>query len=240
MATEIAKSPICHVFKSRPAWVSLCFFKTVLYPYFMTHSSPILYSFRRCPYAIRARLAIAYAGIKVEIREIDLKHKPEHLLFISPKATVPVLLLSDATVVAESLDIMHWALAQHDPDNWLFVDAQSNTLLHWNDGEFKYYLDRYKYADRYPEFSEDYYRQHAEVFLAELDARLSNNPYLAGQHFSLLDAAIFPFIRQFAAVDNVWFTTSHYRQLKRWLQEISLSGLFASVMDKHAVWKPGG
>jgi glutathione S-transferase len=206
----------------------------------MNNSLPILYSFRRCPYAIRARLAIAYAGIAVEIREIDLKHKPEHLLAISPKATVPVLLLPEGNVLEESLDIISWALAQHDPDNWLYVDAQPDMLLHWNDGEFKHYLDRYKYADRYPEFSAEYYRQQAEVFLAELEARLSKTRYLAAQHFSLLDAAIFPFIRQFAAVDNTWFAATHYHQLKRWLQEISLSALFVSVMGKHAVWHPGG
>jgi glutathione S-transferase len=199
-----------------------------------TETLPILYSFRRCPYAIRARLAIAYAGIHVAIREVELKRKPEHMLALSPKGTVPVLLLPDGMVLEQSLDIMRWALAQHDPDNWLVFANELETLVQWNDGDFKYYLDRYKYADRYPAFSENYYRQHAESFLIELESRLTENLYLGGQHFSLLDAAIFPFIRQFAAVDNVWFVASQYQHLNSWLKGFAASALFVSVMKKHS------
>jgi glutathione S-transferase len=202
----------------------------------MANLLPILYSFRRCPYAIRARLAIAYAGISVEIREVQLKHKPEQMLSISPKGTVPVLQLPDGKVIDESLDIMRWALAQHDPENWLDTDEDAERLIQWNDGDFKYYLDRYKYADRYPEFTESYYRSQAEMFLAELGYKLTQNPYLGGNHFSLLDAAIFPFIRQFATVDSLWFHSSEYRHFNKWLNRLLASNLFTSVMVKHAVW----
>ena len=202
----------------------------------MTNPLPILYSFRRCPYAIRARLAIIYAGIPVEIREVQLKQKPAQMLAISAKGTVPVLQLPDGEVIDESLDIMHWALAQHDPEHWLDAGEDSEKLIQWNDGDFKYYLDRYKYADRYPEFPKNYYRSQAEVFLAELESKLSQHPYLGGSHFSLLDAAIFPFMRQFAAVDRLWFHSSDYRHLNNWLNGLLVSDLFVSVMVKHPVW----
>jgi glutathione S-transferase len=202
----------------------------------MIASLPILYSFRRCPYAIRARLAIAYAGIPVEIREVQLKHKPEQMLAISPKGTVPILQLPDGKVIDESLDIMHWALAQNDPDNWLDAGEDAERLIQWNDGDFKYYLDRYKYADRYPEFPPSYYRSQGETFLAELEAKLSQSLYLAGNHFSLLDAALLPFIRQFAAVDS-WFHSSEYQQLNEWLNQLLSSDLFLSVMVKYPTWK---
>ena len=202
----------------------------------MTHSLPILYSFRRCPYAIRARLAIAYAGIPVEIREVQLKHKPEHMLAISPKGTVPVLQLPDGKVIDESLDIMRWALTQHDPEHWLDAGEDAEKLIQWNDGDFKTYLDRYKYADRYPEFPESHYRNHGEKFLVELESKLSLTPYLAGDHFSIADAAVFPFIRQFAAVDKQWFITSNFHRLNEWLGSLLASELFASVMTKHPVW----
>ncbi len=199
----------------------------------MTNALPILYSFRRCPYAIRARLAIAYAGISVEIREVQLKHKPEQMLVISPKGTVPVLQLPDGKVIDESLNIMDWALAQHDPEHWLDTGEESETLIEWNDGDFKTYLDRYKYADRYPEFSESYYRKEGEKFLVVLEKKLSQNAYLGGRHFSRVDAAIFPFIRQFAAVDNLWFQASGFRQLINWLDALLASELFLTVMSKH-------
>lgn len=202
----------------------------------MNSHLPILYSFRRCPYAIRARLAIAYVGVTVEIREVQLKHKPKQMLAISPKATVPVLQLPDGKVLDESLGIMSWALAQNDPDNWLDAGSDSEQLIQWNDGNFKYFLDRYKYADRYPELSESYYRGQAEIFLAELEHTLSQQPYLSGAHLGLLDAAIFPFIRQFAAVDNHWFHASDYRQLNNWLTVWLTSDLFVSVMTKYPVW----
>jgi glutathione S-transferase len=202
----------------------------------MSNPLTILYSFRRCPYAIRARLAIAYAGIAVEIREVQLKNKPEQMLTLSPKGTVPVLQLPDGKVIDESLDIMRWALAQNDPVNWLELDEDAEKLIQWNDGEFKYYIDRYKYADRYPEFPETYYRTQCETFLADLEHRLNQYPYLSGSHLTLLDAAIFPFIRQFAAVDSQWFSTSNYHHLNNWLDSWIASDLFNSVMGKHPEW----
>ncbi|MDO9104662.1 MAG: glutathione S-transferase [Methylovulum sp.] len=198
----------------------------------MTDTLPVLYSFRRCPYAIRARMAIAYADVSVTLRDVDLKHKPEHLLVISPKATVPVLQLQNGVVIDESLAIMQWALAQHDPDNWLSSPQDAYQLIEWNDGDFKYYLDRYKYADRYPEFPASHYRQQAELFLSELEQRLRSARHLCGSSFALADAAIFPFIRQFANVDNHWFEHSRYPALNIWLSRLLNSVWFNAVMGK--------
>lgn len=202
-------------------------------------NSPILYSFRRCPYAMRARLAIANSAIPVELREVVLRNKPQQLLDISPKGTVPVLLLLNDTVIDESLDIMHWALAQKDPDNWLPKEliADIKQLIKNNDGEFKYYLDRYKYADRYPEQPEIYYREQAEQFLLDLENRLSQHRFLCSDSISLADMAIFPFIRQFANVNSNWFQSSPYQHLKQWLQLHIESELFISIMNKYATWE---
>lgn len=205
----------------------------------MTADLPILYSFRRCPYAIRARLAIYYSGIQVEIREISLSNKPEPMLALSPKGTVPVLVLPNSKVIEESLDIMHWALSLNDPKHWLDISETSYDLIDKNDGHFKYYLDRYKYADRYPEFTEMYYRRQAESFISELDYRLTLSTYLCGDRFTVVDAAIFPFIRQFSKVDNTWFQASDYHALKHWLEQLIYSDLFQSVMANFPLWKPG-
>ena len=199
---------------------------------------PILYSFRRCPYAIRARMAIAYASIKLEIREVSLAKKPASLLAISPKATVPVLELSDR-VIDESLDVMGWALQQSDPDNWLAPETQieQQSLIAENDSEFKGWLDRYKYWDRYPQQSQQDYRINAEKFIAKLERRLQTNSYLCGAKICLADIAIFPFIRQFAFVDKPWFDNSNYPAVQRWLNHFLHSDLFDRVMQKHAVWQ---
>ncbi|NOR72199.1 MAG: glutathione S-transferase [Methylomarinum sp.] len=202
-------------------------------------NSPILYSFRRCPYAMRARLAIANSAIPVELREVVLRNKPQQLLDISAKGTVPVLLLLDGTVIDESLGIMHWVLAQNDPDNWLANDLTEDIkqLIQGNDEEFKYYLDRYKYADRYPEQPETYYREQAEQFLLDLESRLSQHNFLCSDAVSLADIAIFPFIRQFANVNSDWFQASPYTYLKQWLQLHIESALFISIMDKYPAWE---
>lgn len=196
----------------------------------MMNDLPILYSFRRCPYAIRARMALIYADICVEIQEVQLNNKPEHLLLISPKATVPVLQLTNGKVIAESLDIMRWALGLHDPEKWLRFGNDAEALIKRNDGDFKYYLDRYKYADRYPDFSQDYYRQQAEVFLAELEARLVNSKYLCGHSLSIADVAIFPFIRQYAGVDRDGFERSIFQALTKWLDTLLSLELFTVAM----------
>jgi len=202
---------------------------------------PILYSFRRCPYAMRARLAIAISAVSVELREVVLRDKPQALLDISAKATVPVLLLPNGKIIDESLDIMHWALSFNDPDNWKnkVRTDDINQLIQANDGEFKYYLDRYKYADRYPEYSEQYYRQKAEVFLAELENRLNQHSYLCGENKCLADMAIFPFIRQFANVDLDWFESSDYQKLNLWLNQQTESDCFIAIMDKYSEWQMG-
>ena len=199
---------------------------------------PVLYSFRRCPYAMRARLAIAYAGITVELREVVLRDKPLELLTASPKGTVPVLVLPDGQVIDESLEIMLWAIQQNDPANWtgIWQNSSVQRLIQTNDTEFKYYLDRYKYADRYAEHPPEYYRQQAEVFLSQLEQYLKQSQYLFGSTFNLAHAAIAPFIRQFAAVNADWFATSHYPALRQWLQAFVNSALFQSVMRQYQPW----
>lgn len=204
---------------------------------------PILYSFRRCPYAIRARLAIKVSQIQVELREVVLAEKPKAMLAESPKGTVPVLVLSDDTVIDESKDIMFWALNQNDPDKWLSQHQEKineiDALITLNDNDFKRYLDHYKYADRFPEQPMEYYREQGEVFLQQLETRLSKNPFLLGDSLSMADMAIVPFIRQFAFVDKPWFDRSPYRQLQDWLENILASDLFNKVMIKQSQWKEG-
>lgn len=200
---------------------------------------PILYSYRRCPYAMRARMALHVADIQVEIREIALRDKPAHMLQVSPKGTVPVLVLQDGSVIEQSIDIMLWALNIHDPDGWLHADyAQTMRWIASNDGEFKQVLDHYKYPERYPEYSQLEYRTQGEAFLQMLEDALQAQPYLLGEHASIADVAIFPFIRQFAAVDTEWFSQSPYLALGRWLAGWAQSDLFASIMRKHPVYQP--
>ena len=204
----------------------------------MPANLPILYSFRRCPYAMRARLAIANSNIAVELREVVLRNKPQQLLDISPKGTVPVLQLPDGKIIEESLDIMHWALSQNDRDNWLSnsLTEDIKQLIQWNEGEFKCYLDRYKYADRYPEHNELFYRQKAEDFIAELETRLSQQAFLCGENCCIADISIFPFIRQFSNVDTNWFQSSNYQNLNQWLNGLVESDLFNSIMEKYPAW----
>ncbi|HEY0290575.1 MAG TPA: glutathione S-transferase [Pseudomonas sp.] len=200
----------------------------------LNSATPTLYSFRRCPYAMRARMALRYAGCDVDIIEVSLKAKPAEMLQRSPKGTVPVLLLA-SEVLEQSLDIMHWALAQNDPHDWSMTaspDAQREIaqLIAQNDGAFKQDLDRYKYAVRYPEFSQEEYRQRAEVFLCELEGRLQQRDYLVANHLTLADIALAPFIRQFCFVDPDWFWQSPYPKLREWLQRFLNSALFIQSM----------
>lgn len=198
---------------------------------------PILYSYRRCPYAMRARMALSYAGIPVEIREISLKDKPAHMLQVFPKGTVPVLVLPGGQVIDQSLEIMQWALQQHDADGWLSADPQHAALLiAESDGSFKQNLDRYKYAVRFPQHSAADYRQQGELFLAKLELQLQQSSFLLGNAISLADIAIFPFIRQFAAVDDGWFESSDYIKLKLWLKHLVESELFSRVMAKYQTY----
>ena len=202
---------------------------------------PILYSYRRCPYAMRARMALRYAKIDVEIREIALREKPLHMLAVSPKGTVPVLVLSSGKVLEQSLDIMDWALAQSDVDEWIVqnqeVQKLTADLIATNDGAFKQALDKYKYAIRFPENPPDVYRAQGEAFLQRLESLLQQNAYLCRNAVSKADAAIFPFVRQFSMVDETWFETANYPALKTWLNGFLNSQLFIDVMQKHPVWK---
>jgi glutathione S-transferase len=185
-------------------------------------------------------MAIAIAGVIVELREVEWRDKPEALLVVSPKGTVPVLQLENGTVIDQSLDIMFWALCQNDSEHWLKSSWLHNAeqLIRHNDEEFKYYLDRYKYADRYQAHTELYYRQQGELFLTVLETLLKHNQFLCGNHFAFADAAIVPFIRQFAAVDSEWFESSPYPAVKRWLNSFLTSKLFEVVMTKYQPWKP--
>ncbi|KTB66631.1 glutathione S-transferase [Pseudomonas allii] len=195
-------------------------------------SEALLYSFRRCPYAIRARLALRYSGVPVQIIEVSLKAKPAEMLALSPKGTVPVLSV-DGQVIEESLEIMQWALAQHDPGDWLLQDDPAVlALIAENDQGFKYHLDRYKYADRYPEHPMEHYRAEGEVFLQKLEGLLAERAYLLAEHPSLADMALAPFVRQFAHVDREWFAGTPYQRLQAWLQRVLTSPLFIAVMTK--------
>jgi glutathione S-transferase len=186
---------------------------------------------------MRARMALSYAGISVEIREISLKDKPAHMLQLSAKGTVPVLVLANGQVIDQSLEIMQWALQQRDVDGWLSADPQHAALLiAENDGSFKQNLDRYKYAIRFPEHAAEDYRQQGALFLAKLELQLQQTSFLLSNKISLADIAIFPFIRQFAAVDSDWFESSDYIKLKTWLQHMVESELFQGVMVKYPTY----
>ena len=191
-----------------------------------------LYSFRRCPYAMRARMALRYCGVPVEIVEVSLKAKPAEMLAISPKGTVPVL-DANGRVIDESLEIMRWALAQNDPQDWLLSgDARVAELIEANDQVFKVHLNRYKYAERYPEQPMEVYRAEGEMFLRRLEELLEGRDYLLTDHPSLADIALLPFVRQFAHVDREWFAQTPYVRLQAWLQRFLESELFTSIMKK--------
>jgi glutathione S-transferase len=198
---------------------------------------PILYSFRRCPYAMRARMAIAVSGIGVELREVVLRDKPLELIEASAKATVPVLVLQDGTVIDESLDIMRWTLGQNDPECWLASDDP--ILIQQNDGHFKAALDRYKYPHRFGLESGAPYRDDGLAILTQLDAKLLGYQFLSGETRGLADIAIFPFIRQFAATDQAWFDAQPLPALHRWLGNLLSSDLFASIMHRYPRWQEG-
>jgi glutathione S-transferase len=205
-------------------------------------SLPILYSFRRCPYAMRARAALISSGIAVELREVVLRDKPAAMLAASPKGSVPVLVLPDGRVIDESWDIMLWALRRHDAQDWLGKDelyAQAALpLVIENDTSFKRALDRYKYPERFPEHPQDFYRVQGEEFLQRLESHLHITPYLLGERMSIADAALLPFVRQFVSVDSHWFSTAPYPALRASLEAFTSSELFAKVMQKFPVWQP--
>ncbi|MBV1869117.1 MAG: glutathione S-transferase [Marinosulfonomonas sp.] len=203
----------------------------------MPRQAPILWSFRRCPYAMRARLAIASARIPVEHREILLRDKPAEFLATSPKGTVPVIDV-DGLVIEESFDVMLWALNQNDPENWLDVPPNAYDLIAQAEGPFKTALDRYKYASRIEDSDPKADRAEGSAFLVELDTMLCNQSCLAGTNYRLTDMAILPFVRQFAHVDLDWFNAQPWPDLSRWLEDFKSSDRFRGIMAKYPLWTP--
>ena len=209
----------------------------------MTAAYPVLYSFRRCPYAMRARMALSISGQTCQLREVVLRDKPAEMLEASPKGTVPVLVRANGDILEESLDIMLWALGVHDPDKWL--QPEVGTLdeilmqIEENDGPFKVHLDRYKYGTRFPDEDTSTHRAAGLAHLEKLNATLSGSTYLLGTRPSLADIAQFPFIRQFANTDRDWFDALPLPFLQACLAEWLDSVLFKGIMQKWPVWKTG-
>jgi len=213
----------------------------------MAGALPVLYSFRRCPYAMRARLALAVSGERYELREVVLRDKPAELLAASPKGTVPVLVLPDGTVIDQSLEVMLWVLRRNDPQHWLqplrgSVDEML-ALVAGNDGDFKRHLDRYKYPNRYQDESAadaqafaHQHRSQGAAWLKKLDGMLAEG-WLFGTRASLADMGLLPFVRQFAHTDAAWFTAQAWPRLQAWLAGFEASALYAGVMGKHAPWR---
>ncbi len=204
---------------------------------------PVLYSFRRCPYAMRARMAIAASGQRCELREVVLRDKPAELLAASPKGTVPVLVDVDGTVIDQSLDIMLWGLRRNDPEGWLRAEHatldEMLALVAECDGEFKLHLDGYKYPERHPGADAATHRAEGASFLMRLEARLAATRCLHGEHAALADIAIAPFVRQFAQVDAAWFATQPWPRLQGWLAARLQAPWFAQVMSKYPAWRSG-
>ncbi len=199
--------------------------------------APILYSFRRCPYAIRARMAVDAAGTAVELREVLLRNKPQAMLEASPKGTVPVLVLPGGAVIDQSLDVMIWALRSADPENWLANETESVAWLDELDREFKPRLDGYKYAHRGTPAQERRCREEAVVLLRQFEQRLGHR-HLLGADRTLADVGTFPFVRQFAHHDRDFFASLGLSRLEDWLEGFLSSQRFARVMLKRELW-PG-
>ena len=199
---------------------------------------PVLYTFRRCPFAIRARMALRYANVTVRIREVELKNKTAAMLEASAKGTVPILQLTNGLVIDESMEIMYWALTRSDPDSWL-KEGNQETTKQWiatNDLKFKPLLDNYKYPQRSDQQDPIFYRNQSMPYLLSLNNALSQHQWILGEHMGLVDVALFPFIRQFAMVDSDWFWNTSLPRLQEWLQCLLDTELFSSVMKKYQPW----
>ena len=201
---------------------------------------PVLYSFRRCPYAMRARMALWASGQTCELREVVLRDKPAELLAASPKGTVPVLVLADGTVIEQSLDIMRWALGRNDPMRWLEpgLDAML-ALVAECDGGFKHHLDLYKYPQRYADADMPAHRAQAGAFVTRLEMQLQGSRCLFADHPALADYAIAPFVRQYAQVDAAWFAAQPWPKVQAWLAHLQASAAWSGVMDKYPPWVAG-
>ncbi|MGC6511163.1 MAG: glutathione S-transferase [Parvibaculales bacterium] len=205
---------------------------------------PILYSFRRCPYAMRARMALASSGIECELREIILRNKPAHMLVLSPKGTVPVLWLTNGRVLDESLEVMQWALGQNDPEALTAYAAGEHEsaaeLIELNDGPFKHNLDRYKYASRYENADALEHRTACSAFVERLNGVLDGRPWLFGDKPKLVDLALLPFLRQFRIADPDWFDDqTQWPHVQAWVQAFLQSNRLAKVMRKYPIWQDG-
>ncbi len=207
----------------------------------LKNNLPILYSFRRCPYAMRARMAIHISSQKCEIREVLLRDKPPSMLEYSSKGTVPVLVLQSGEVIDESLDVIDWALNLNDPDNWQRSKNNEKTkeLIKINDGEFKYHLDRYKYSKRYDNEDPEFHRKKCLSFIEKVNSELQNSKYIFDDAISYIDISLLPFIRQFRIADNEWFDELPYENVKSWLSNFLNSELLKSIMSKYDLWKEG-
>ena len=207
-----------------------------------TAALPIVYSFRRCPYAMRARLALQVSNTRCELREVVLRDKPQDMLDASPKGTVPVLIEPNGAVIDESLDVMLWALGKNDPDNWLNppgVELQQMLhLINAFDDIFKPQLDRYKYPNRFDGVDPTECRDRAAIYLTEALMPLANSTYLYGAQPSLADMALMPFVRQYANTDRPWFDAQDWPHIQDWLDRILKSPLFLAIMHKYAQWSP--
>ena len=207
----------------------------------LKNNLPILYSFRRCPYAMRARMAIHISSQKCEIREVLLRDKPPSMLEYSSKGTVPVLVLQSGEVIDESLDVIDWALNLNDPDNWQRSKDNEKTkeLIKINDGEFKHHLDRYKYSKRYDNEDPEFHRKKCLSFIKKVNSELQNSKYIFDDAISYIDISLLPFIRQFRIADNEWFDELPYENVKSWLSNFLNSELLKSIMSKYDLWKEG-
>ena len=208
----------------------------------MINKYPTLYSFRRCPYAMRARLALRLCKIECIIREISLKAKNIEFLKVSPKGTVPVLVLPNGKVLEESLDIINWSLEQNDPNN-LKVDDEvtkkiNDKYIQLFDKDFKFHLDRYKYSSRYNISNSEIHRNKARNILTEINSMLEGKDYIGGQCMSLLDISILPFVRQYRIADINWFDNHlGLRNINNWVNIFLNTEILASIMTKYKVWE---
>ncbi len=188
---------------------------------------------------MRGRMGLHIAGIEYEHREVALRDKPQAMLAVSPKGTVPVFVRAKGQVIDESLDLMRWALSQNDPEGWL-AHGQTDPLITHCDGDFKHHLDRYKYASRYEDVPRGAvnldHRAKACEFIAALEAALEARAFLRGPSRSLADIAIFPFLRQFVAVEREWWAGAPYPKTRVWLDGLIGSNLFKTIMVKHKPW----
>jgi glutathione S-transferase len=203
---------------------------------------PILYSFRRCPYAMRARLALLASGIEYEHREVVLRDKPADMLAASPKGTVPVLVLPNGQVIDQSLDIMLWALRQNDPNGWLENEEDALNMIVQCDGDFKFHLDRYKYPNRYDGANVVEHRAKAAVFADVVNVKLQNtsqNYYTFNSCLGIYYAGYMPFLRQFSNTDKVWFAAQPWPDLQAQLATFEASKAFTTIMQTYAPWQAG-